>query len=147
MQLKLSCTAVSRSLATLHAAASSAALAQAVHITWNICQGLPQTVPLTVLIRIGLVDAGWMADGRVLRHEDCVAVHKLLLQGSLADSAAAEQWKASCRDVFTWSAYFDGARRLPLDKPVATADEPTANGVALSVDGIGSLHLSEMTEQ
>jgi hypothetical protein len=102
---------------------------------------------VSVRIRSVFEDAGWTADGRVLRHEDCVAVHKLLVEGTLADPAAAEQWTASCRNVFTWSAYFDGARRLPLDKPVATADEPTANGVAPSVDGLGSLHLSELTEQ
>ena len=74
-------------------------------------------------------------------------MHKLLLEGTLADPAAAERWRLSCRDVFSWSAYFDGELRLPLDKPVATADEPTANGIAPSVDGISSLQLSDTSDQ
>ena len=86
---------------------------------------------------------GWTSDGGILGHEDCVAVHKLLLEGALADPAAAEQWKDGCREVFAWSAYFEGARRLPLDAPVAVAEEPTANGVAPPVDGLGGLQVSD----
>ena len=89
------------------------------------------------------MSSGWLADGGILRHEDCLAVHELLLKGTLADPTAAESWKASCREVFPWSAYFDGARRLPPDQLVATADEPTANGSALAVDGVSSLQVSD----
>jgi len=90
-----------------------------------------------------LVLTGWTADGGILRHDDCVAVHKVLQDGTLADPAAAEQWKASCQEVFAWSAYFEGARRLPHDAPVAAAEEPTANGVAPPVDGLSGLQVSD----
>ena len=73
-------------------------------------------------------------------------MHKLLLVGTLADPAAADRWKASCRDVFAWSEYFDGARRLPMDKPVPMADESMANGSAPPADGISSLQLSEVSK-
>lgn len=77
-----------------------------------------------------------------LRHEDCVAVHKLL-QGALADAAAGEAWRQRCRELFAWSAYFDGAKRLPLELPVSTAEEGGhANGVAKAADGIAGLQLT-----
>ena len=76
-----------------------------------------------------------------LRHADCVAVHQLL-QGALADPEAAETWKQRCRALFEWSAYFDGARRLPLERPVSTEEAPAANGVGKAADGIAGMQLA-----
>ncbi len=64
-----------------------------------------------------------------LKHADAVAVHALL-QDTLGDSAAAQEWKQRCSKVFRWSGFFEGADRLRLDETVAEAAPAQANGVA-----------------
>lgn len=87
--------------------------------------------------------AGGGFEAHELRHEDCVAVHKLL-QGTLANADAAETWRLRCRELFAWSAYFEGAKRLPLELPVSTAEEGGhANGVAKAADGIAGMQLTQ----
>ncbi len=75
-----------------------------------------------------------------LRHDDCVEVDKIL-QSSLADAGAAESWKQRCKEVFEFSVYFGGAKRLPLEKPVDVA-EPHTNGVAEASDGVRNMQLT-----
>lgn len=72
-----------------------------------------------------------------LRYDDCVTVHKLL-QEQLAAPAAADTWKQRCGQVFAWSPYFEGQKRLPLEEPIAKpAEAPSdADGVANGVDGL-----------
>ncbi len=64
-----------------------------------------------------------------LTHADAVAVHKLL-QGTLGDEAAAQEWKQRCSKVFRWSGCFEGADRLHLNYPKADPAPAQANGVA-----------------
>lgn len=64
-----------------------------------------------------------------LKHADAVAVHALL-QDTLGDSAAAQEWKQRCSKVFRWSGFFEGADRLHLDEPKTDAAPAQANGVA-----------------
>ena len=55
----------------------------------------------------------------VLRHEDCVLVHKTLLDAPF-EARTAQQWWLECQQHFEWSAYFQGSKAAPLP----------ANGVA-----------------
>ena len=67
-----------------------------------------------------------------------------LLQGALADAPAAEIWRQRCRVLFAWSAYFDGAKRLPLEQTVSVAqDECHINGAATAANGIAGLQLGQ----
>lgn len=81
-----------------------------------------------------LILSGTEAGEISLRHDDCVTVHKLL-QEQLAAPTAADAWKQRCGQVFAWSPYFEGQKRLPLEEPIAEAPSD-ANGVANGVDGL-----------
>lgn len=73
-----------------------------------------------------------------LRHADAVAVHTLL-QDTLGDRAAAEEWIHRCSKVFRWSGFFEGADRLRLDySKQEEAAPPAVNGVA---EGVKELSL------
>ncbi|CAL8463644.1 g3178 [Coccomyxa elongata] len=80
-----------------------------------------------IVKRGGLVGGGVAADA--LRHADAVAVHALL-QDTLGDSAAAQEWKQRCSKVFRWSGFFEGADRLHLDVTTTDTAAAQANGVA-----------------
>lgn len=98
----------------------------------------PQEMPESALTVLNSLHAGTESGALQLQHEDCVTVHQLL-QEQLAAPAAAATWKQRCGEEFAWSPYFDGAKRLPLEKPVepaAAAAEAPANGLANGVDGL-----------
>jgi len=82
--------------------------------------------------------SGGGVGAEALRHEDAVAVHKLL-QDTLGDKVAAEEWNHRCSKVFRWSGFFEGADRLHLDySNQEDAAPPAVNGVA---EGVKQLSL------
>ncbi|CAI5490805.1 unnamed protein product [Closterium sp. Naga37s-1] len=74
--------------------------------------------------------------------DQCVAVHRLLQEGPLADEAAAQRWKDRCAERFPYSQHFEGGKSsVKAPPPVADGvnedvEEGSAAGAAARENGV-----------
>ena len=68
-------------------------------------------------------------------HEDAKAVHSLL-SDTLQDEEAAAAWFSRCQEVFCWSQYFAGPKRLQVQAV------PDSNGSASVESHVENLSLN-----
>lgn len=68
-------------------------------------------------------------------HEDAKAVHSLL-KDTFHDEEAAAQWFSRCQNVFCWSQFFEGSKRLHIQAA------PDSNGASTVEDKTAHLSLN-----
>ena len=68
-------------------------------------------------------------------HEDAKAVHSLL-KDTFQDEEASAQWFSRCQNVFCWSQYFGGSKRLHIQAA------PDSNGASAVVGKAAHLSLN-----